>query len=310
MEKHNGHCTTAEGILKVMLYFDIFQYPLTKEEMIRFGSLSCSSEKLQVELDSLVNNCVLHRFDQFYSLHQKDELIERRKKGNREAEKKMRVARWVSRLIGWFPFVRAVMLSGSISKGYMDKHSDIDYFVITVPGKVWTTRLFLALFKRIFLLNSKRYFCVNYYLDSDHLEIEEKNIFTATELVTLIPMYGDDYYHQLMEQNEWVKEFIPNFSMDGMAKSPAHRKGLFKRAFEIILKTAPGHRLEQAAQKAAVSRWAKRYKASLPETDFTIAFKSKEYVSKSHPEFYQRKVLEKYSYKLMELEHRLVTVAP
>ena len=40
-------------------------------------------------------------------------------------------------------------------------------------------------------------FCINYFVDSENLEIQEKNIFTATELVTLLPTFGREMYENL-----------------------------------------------------------------------------------------------------------------
>src|SRR4029453_8923510 len=97
-------------------------------------------------------------------------------------------------LIASFPYVRCVCISGSLSKKYFDDTTDIDFFVITKPGRLWVCRTFLILFKKLFLLNSKKYFCINYFIDSDNLEIPDQNIFTATELTTLIPMHDYELY--------------------------------------------------------------------------------------------------------------------
>ena len=45
----------------------------------------------------------------------------------------------------------------------------------------------------------------NYFVDSQHLEIEEKNIFTATELATLIPACNKEIYNTLIDTNSWMK---------------------------------------------------------------------------------------------------------
>src|SRR5690606_3777846 len=103
-------------------------------------------------------------------------------RGNLMANKFSDIARKKAKLISQFPFVRGVMASGSLSKGYADEKSDIDFFIITIPNRLWIARTLLVLYKRIFLLNSHKFFCVNYFVDEKHLGIEEKNLFTATEL--------------------------------------------------------------------------------------------------------------------------------
>ncbi|MEZ4965453.1 MAG: hypothetical protein R2791_09430 [Saprospiraceae bacterium] len=54
------------------------------------------------------------------------------------------------------------------------------------------------------MLNSHKYFCVNYFVDTEHLEIEDKNLFTATETVTLLPLYGRDWYEGFYKALSWA----------------------------------------------------------------------------------------------------------
>ena len=94
----------------------------------------------------------------------------------------------------------------------MDEKSDLDFFIITAPKRLWIARTLLVMYKRFFLFNSHKYFCVNYFVDEDHLEIEEKNLFTATELATVIPLYGQVHYTNLLKANPWLKRFFPNYT--------------------------------------------------------------------------------------------------
>jgi hypothetical protein len=100
---------------------------------------------------------------------------------------------------------------GLMAKGYMDEKSDLDFFVVTAPGRLWIARTILVMYKRLFLFNSHKYFCVNYFVDEVHLEIEEKNLFTSTELATVIPLSGATLYGNLMQANPWLRLFFPNY---------------------------------------------------------------------------------------------------
>jgi predicted nucleotidyltransferase len=91
----------------------------------------------------------------------------------------------VTHVIKRFPFVRGVFVTGSLSKNSSDSSSDLDFMVITRKGRLWIARTLLMLFKKIFLLNSYKYFCINFLLSEDNLEIEDKNVFTATEVMTV-----------------------------------------------------------------------------------------------------------------------------
>ena len=182
-----------EQILRTLLYFDIFNYPLKSEEVFKFLGIPALDKSIVASrLSSLTDQKIIFQFDELFSLKNDKALIDRRLKGNKEADKYLILAQKKANFISKFPFVRAVLASGSLSKGYMDEGSDLDFFIITAPKRLWIARTLLVLYKRVFLANSHKHFCVNYFIDEKHLEIEEKNLFTATELATVIPLYGSN----------------------------------------------------------------------------------------------------------------------
>ena len=56
--------------------------------------------------------------------------------------------------------------------------------IITAPHRLWVGKDLLMLFKKIVLFNSKNIFVLNYFIASDNMNIEERNIYTLTEIVT------------------------------------------------------------------------------------------------------------------------------
>ena len=70
-------------------------------------------------------------------------------------------------------------------------------------------RTIMHLFKKFtFLAGRQHWFCMNYYVDEDGLEIKEKNIYTAVELVTVMPMRGDTIFKDLISANKWTQRFF------------------------------------------------------------------------------------------------------
>ena len=175
--------------LKTILYFSLFNYPLRFEDICDFSIMKDSAGILS-DLEMLEQKGIIVKIDDFYLVDQNRAIIEKRKQGNKLAVPALKKAEERAGLIAKFPFVEGVAVSGSLSKGYYDKDSDIDFFVIARPGRVWICRTLLMLYKKAFLLNSRKYFCINYFIASDHLEVGEKNRFTATEIRTLIPFKG------------------------------------------------------------------------------------------------------------------------
>lgn len=302
---HNDQESFKGAVLRTLVYFDIFNYPLTADEIHSFSQERGlpQGEHLYKLLQDMVDDRLIFNVNDFYLLQDDSTLVKRRLEGNERASNMLKVAGKVSRFISCFPFVRAVMLSGSISKGYMDKNSDIDFFIITAPGMLWFTRTMLVLFKRIFLFNSHKYFCVNYFIDTENLEIEEKNIYTAIECITLIPIIGENYYRDFLQSNSWTKEYFPNINA---ARQLEHiqrsRKNIPKYLFENFFTNRAGTFLDRYFMKLTYKRWRKLFSNQFSKDDFDVAFKTKKYASKNHPKFYQKKILDMYSRKIKVFE--------
>ncbi len=206
---------TDKNLLSILLYFDVFSYPLTWQELRTYAGIKEeSNEVFELAIKRLLQSGFIRESAGYVYLGNHTSIIARRIQGNNKARQRMQAAKRYSRIISWFPFVRGVFLSGSISKNYMNKRDDIDYFIITAPGRLWLTRTLLILFKKIFLLNSYRNFCINYFTDTKHLVVHQHNRFTATEIVFLIPMYGCILYNDLLNSNHWIKQYYPSFRQD------------------------------------------------------------------------------------------------
>lgn len=278
-----------KALIRSVLYFDIFNYPVTAEEARVFAPFPIHGSCDQV-LDNLVSQGILFKHRGFYSVQNDLKLVGKRLDGNRLAAQRMKAATQYSKLIASFPFVRAVMLSGSISKNFMDEDSDIDYFIVTATGRLWIARTILTVFRRVFLFNSLRNFCVNYFVDTANLEIPDRNIFTATELTTLKSMYGEHMIKEFRKQNSWVHSMLPQVPFDEIKIED--KDFYLKRALEAVATLLPLNRLNRWLMNFSRERWRRKYRAQYEETDFEIAFRCKEGVSKCHPRFFQKRALD------------------
>ena len=289
-----------DKILRVLLYFDIFNYPLTAQELERFTFLAPT--QIAPCMVELRKRGFIFKLNEYYGLQNDISVAIRRQNGNKLAEQRMMAAKKFSAIIHTFPFVRAVLLSGSISKGYMDENSDIDYFIITSPGRLWLVRTLLVLFRRAFLFNSRRNFCTNYFVTTGKLEIQEKNIFTALEITTLLSMTGIKICSQFMESNKWSEHYFPYRTH--LKEVCEEREPWFKRVGEKLLSFSWMDKIERHLMNYSIQRWKKTYGHSLNAPDFNIAFQSTPHVSRSHPEFYQKKVLNLYQQKIKAFEQQ------
>ncbi len=305
MPEVKNDTTLYSSVVKTLLYYNIFNYPLKATEVFNFLHRNGVEEQdVKASLEQLTAQKIIFSNGELYSIQRDPSIFSKRIIGNEQAKQSMPLAFKVAQRIGRFPFVRAVMASGSLSKDYMDDDSDLDFFVITAPRRVWITRLLLALYKRLFLRNTHKLFCTNYFIDTDHLEIEEKNLFTATELATLIPLYGHDFYPLLMDANKhWVKKQFPNCRPRPIERNFVEDKRL-KTITETVITVLGGSLLNRLILAMARKRWRKLYQEQYKESDFRVAFKSEGYVSKNHPRNFQKKVIELYEQQLKSFENK------
>ncbi|MBL0047564.1 MAG: nucleotidyltransferase domain-containing protein [Bacteroidetes bacterium] len=296
--------TQAAALLKTLLYFDIFNYPLTSSELLEY----CQGDTIDAcemakSLEVLTQKNYIIKQGEFYFLSDREALIERRKNGNAEAEKKMKVAQYMSDFISKFPFVQSVSISGSLSKNYMDKESDIDFFIITTPHRLWLCRGILVAFKKIVLFNSRKHFCINYYLDSENLEIPDRNIFTATEIVFLKPTFNLELFKKFRASNDWCACYYPNKATVENSELINSKNGLMKKVLEKLLAGYLGEKLDSFFFKMTLNRWKKKFPHFNTE-EFDLNLRSRKNVSKHHPRGYQKIVLESFQEKIRDFELR------
>src|SRR5882757_10031709 len=200
------------SILKVLAYFDLFNYPVSAEEILFFLDQDVQAPELDRVLEALIAGKYLFRLDRFYSLRDDPRAAERRIRGNKHAAELLVIADRVSRFLYQFPYVRGIGISGSLSKHFADENADIDYFIITRSNRLWIARSFMHLFKKwSFLTGKQHWYCMNYYVDEEALEIKERNIFTATEMITLLPASGNGGLVKFFDANDWTAHYFPHY---------------------------------------------------------------------------------------------------
>jgi hypothetical protein len=296
-------CQIENTVLKVLLYFDLFSHPLLAEEVYTYANMGTLVD-LKEKLSDLVERDLVFEYEGFYMTQEKPEWVTKRHNCNRRADEFLPIAHKKARFIASFPFVRAVFVSGSLSKHSMSAESDIDFFIIAEAERLWIGRTLMMLYKKIFLFNSHKYFCINYFIDTNHLEIEEKNLFTATETVTLLPMFGADWYDDFYKANQWAYEIYPHFQKRNHDLISTKTKFWWKNTCEWLLSGWLGAQLDTAAMRMTMWFWQRKFRHLDPKV-FEIALKSRKYVSKHHPQHFQHRVLHSFEEKWKAMEQKI-----
>ena len=294
-----------ENILRTLLYYDIFSHPLKPEEIFIFLPQNSVPKD---EIFSLIRDfssdsgCKFAECSGYVYVKPNEHYIELRRKKEKCSRRMWRMARFITHIIKRFPFVSAVFISGSLSKNSSEEISDIDFMVVTKSGRLWVARTLLMLFKKIFLLNSYKYFCLNYFITEDNLEIPFKNVFTATEVAYIKATFNTTLMSSFVMANKWIKDYFPNYKfLDPYLHSAGfkvnNRKSLLQKLLEIAFAGSAGNKLDNYFKEKTEKFWEKKY-SKLPEADRKLLFRTERNVSTAHPGDMQRNILAKYCERL------------
>ena len=300
-----------KNILATLAYFDLFNYPLTLDEVFLYLPAKCDTGDFEYALKCLVIDRLVYHFDKFYTLKNDYFLISRRVKGNAKAAELINTAKKVSSLLIRFPYVRGIAISGSLSKNFADEDSDIDLFIITAKNKLWIARTLMHCFKKLtYLVNRQDYFCMNYYIDEQELQIHEKNIYTAIEIATLIPVHGDTVFEQFYVANSWSRNYLPNKCLR-LTTAKSLKRSFLKNFLEALFNNRFGDALDNLLMRITAKRWEKKLQMKKLNTKgIVMCLDTGKHYAKPDPRNFQDKLIVKYQTKISQLwEHWESSVA-
>jgi hypothetical protein len=280
-------------LLSVVLYFDVFNWPLTRPELVRFVAPS-EPEAIDRVCERLIADGTLGGRGPFVHLPGKHANIERRQRSAQRAEQVWPAARRAAAVLARMPFVRGVLITGGLSKGAADEDSDVDFLLVVEPGRVWITKSLLQVFRRSLPPRIRECFCTNYLIAADRLLLDDRTMYTAVELLTAVPMYGRACA-ELVEANAWARSYIPGF--DAFAERARNAPELPPRpaaaAIERAL-VASGDRavqLDRGLLAGWSAFWDRKY-ARLDPATRAQRFKRRPEVATNHLDDFQFRVLE------------------
>ncbi|MBL0176158.1 MAG: hypothetical protein IPP94_12965 [Ignavibacteria bacterium] len=290
---HDNALPSRADIFSALLYYDIFGYPLTAAEVHAFlpAAPATLRETLDV-LDAAVLRGELHTLGGYYAVDERiTALVGRRRDMERYARRHWRVARIMTQVIKRFPFVSAVFITGTLSKNISAPELDIDYFIVTAPGRLWIARTLLIAFKKFFLFNSKKYFCLNYFVSEDALAIPERNVFTATEITHVKALHNAPMLRRFLDANPWISDVFPNWSPAVHPTVKANdRRSVLARILAIPFRSSFADRLDDALMARWARVWIARY-PELPEAKRNALFQVSKTASKAHGPDFQTRIL-------------------
>lgn len=185
------------AVTSAIAFFDVFDHPLTLLEAWRLRS-GWPQARVGDVARALRGSGIQER-DGFYSLPGRSGLADKRLRRYRDSERKFRRASAAARLLRLLPSVRLVALCNSLALTGADKGSDIDLFIVTVPGAIWSTRLIAVGLLHLLGLrptaeSKQDTFCMSFFVAEDRVDLSSfaiigKDPYLRYWLMTLVPLY-------------------------------------------------------------------------------------------------------------------------
>ncbi len=209
--------TLRERCLATIAYFDLFDYPLTLEELHRY-LLGEHPVPTELKLFLAEHSDIIGSQDGYYFLRGRDLIVvtrDEREKNSLMLWKK--VHRYLP-LIQFVPFIRMVAVCNTLAINNATSGSDIDLFIVAKPGRLYFVRfLTVALFM---FLGVRRHgtkiagrFCLSFYCDETVMDLESiqsgpDDIYLPYWIMTMKPLYGRDTYEKFAKENVWIAKYF------------------------------------------------------------------------------------------------------
>ncbi|MDP2309257.1 MAG: hypothetical protein Q8P18_24760 [Pseudomonadota bacterium] len=278
-------------VMRMVCYYDVFRHPLTEAELGRLVGFDPGPV-----VDRLVADGRLERAWGHVCAVGSANQVERRVARTAAAERRWPAARRAGRLLATFPWVRAVLITGGLSKQSADADGDVDFLLLVEPGSVWTAKSALQVFRRSLPEGIRENFCTNYLLATDRLALDERNMFTAMELATAVPVHGAAWCVALLDANRaWAAEHVPGFgwSRERASHAPTHAPMALARLVEGMTRPV-AQTLDRASFSVWNGYWNRKY-AWLPERTRSQRFKRRPEIATNHLHDFQGYVLAEYA---------------
>ncbi|HYC80003.1 MAG TPA: hypothetical protein VEC17_03165 [Candidatus Binatia bacterium] len=237
----------TQGILSTLSFFELYKLPVSLDRLHQLlYRTQATIEEVESELTRLVKLDVVVHKNGLYALSDWDEA--KYLANQMEIDKRWAKVKKYYWLLSSIPFVEHISVINSIAMGNADSESDIDFFVITKPNRLYFVRTWVILFFKLLGVYKNRKvtnerFCFGFYITSDnlsikHLLLQDEDPYLTFWLGTIVPVSGHRTYERFMKENRWIYSWLPNF------------RTIYRE--EVIRSLKPRRRLKMVLEKLLV----------------------------------------------------------
>ena len=273
-----------ESIIRTIAFFDLFDHPLTAEEIHEYlygYPKPVHIKEIKGTLDQL-GGSVEHIRDWFV-LKGRGRIIDLRKSHKFIAEKFWGRVRQYGQYLAGLPFVEMVAVCNNLAYDNPTEESDIDLFIVIREGRMWLARLLVTLVLQFF--GVRRHgnriagrFCLSFFvtpkkIGMGELQLDPEDPYLAYWTKLLAPVYGEEMYDRFVDMNKgWLDEkYGIRFSETNRKQIVFRGKGAFKRSTEWLFGNRIGNTLESWVRKIWMSRTSKKAATLGPEASVVVS---------------------------------------
>ena len=204
--------TIEAAVLECIVYADHFDFPLTLAEVSRWLPSAASRDEVEAALSDVRLASLLSTVPPYVTLRSRETTVQIRERRRVNSGALRTTAEHYGARIGRLPFVRMVAITDSLALDNAEDRDDLDYLIVTAPGRVWVTRAMIMVIGRFASARGVT-LCPNFLLAETALALSERDYYTARELLQMQPIYGHEVYNRMLAANAWWRDYLPNASL-------------------------------------------------------------------------------------------------
>ena len=225
-----------QSILRTLCWFSGFQYPLTTFEIWKWLMTPRRPYELVevyrvLESSPYLSELMVEEYG-FYALRGAPPLsaqIETRQERFLDAVRKFGKLRRASVFFQLLPGVRAIAAVNTMAWWHTKTSSDIDLFIVTKPGHIWSTRFLLVAPFALFGMRPNHHsddghdhgdvldpFCFSFFASRTSIQMESlkhasEDYYLAFWTKSLVPVFDrDEVFSEFAALNKWADVVLPN----------------------------------------------------------------------------------------------------
>lgn len=262
--------TPRDAMIATIAYADIFDYPLTRQELRTW---------ILIESHTPVRTKEIENKKGYFYLKGRSSLVRIREDRAAGQANKWAIARRAAQWLSYIPTIQLVGVTGGLAMNNAKVDDDIDLFIIVTDGTLWISRFKATIIMD--MLGLRRHprdatvtnkVCLNMFVTDRSMGVSdpERDCFSAHEVLQMQPLFIRGHtYRKFLSANQWVSAYLP-MAWKNRALQTGKDKSILQRLGVWIL------RLVELPSKDFQLWYMARHRTHEVITDTTLRFHPKD----------------------------------